>query len=307
MRFRHGDRAGACVVSVVLAALLASRPAAAQPKAAPTEAGAASTAPSAAPAPGARPSPAAGYPPSYPPGVDPWTHAPAAGAPPAATANPLAPMPYPPGAYAPGMVPMQPMVPLFVPNPSVAGTFAGANPYSMGAVYVEIKTSRPVRIERVISPGTTVPVCLSPCRQVLPRNSVYVITGEGVRTTSQFVLPDDRDRLLLDVNPGSTSQAVLGGVLVGAGLITAYLGLIAVAASGIQSDAAQLNDSSSNNSTNTRQVGVGLLVGGGLAGLIGLYLLLDSKTLVKSSTGSQFSQSPAHKHRFAFTARGIEF
>jgi hypothetical protein len=188
-----------------------------------------------------------------------------------------------------------------------AGSPAAADPFALGGVFVELKTSsRPVRIERVIAPGTNYTVCVSPCRQVLPRNSVYVITGDGVRTTSQFVLPDDRDRVVLNVNPGSTAQAIGGGVLMGAGGITAYLGLIVAAASSLQFDSG--TGSQSNNTHNLKTTGEVMIVGGLIAGVAGLYLLFDSKTKVTSSTGSQFSEGPNHKHgRFAFTIRGVEF
>jgi hypothetical protein len=190
------------------------------------------------------------------------------------------------------------------------GSPAAANLFALGGVFVEIKTSsRLVRIERVIAPGTNYTVCVSPCRQVLPRNSVYVITGDGVRTTSQFVLPDDRDRVVLNVDPGSTGQAVGGGVLMGVGGITAYLGLIAAAASGLQFDSGTGSPgSTSNNTHNLKTTGEVMIVGGLIAGVAGLYLLIDSKTKVTSSTGSQFSEGPSHKRgRFAFTTRGVEF
>lgn len=129
-------------------------------------------------------------------------------------------------------MPYPPVNPYFMPNPGLAGSMSATNPYALGGVFVEIRSpSRPVRIDRVIAPGMTMPVCSSPCRQVLPRNSVYVITGDGVRPTSQFVLPDDRDRVLLDVKPGSSGDVMFGAVAAGAGLTSMYLGLIFLAAS----------------------------------------------------------------------------
>lgn len=61
-----------------------------------------------------------------------------------------------------------------------------------------------------------VPVCVSPCRQVLPRDGVYVITGDRVRPTAPFVLPDDRDRVVSEVQPGSLGNATAGKVTSGA-------------------------------------------------------------------------------------------
>lgn len=183
------------------------------------------------------------------------------------------------------------------------------NPYGPGGVYVEVRTSSSnVRIDRVLAPGSTMTVCFAPCRKILPRNSVYVITGDGVRSTSNFILPDDRDRIILDVKAGSTWQGLGGGVLLGGGGVVAYFGLILLLAS-----AAATGDSYSTNSSNSgalKAVGGGMLAGGILAGLLGLYLLSDSHTSVKSSTGAQFSGTPAppgKRARFALTARGLEF
>jgi hypothetical protein len=217
----------------------------------------------------------------------------------------------PPAAYpvGPGGSP-QPYSPTYSPylaNPYAADSWTG--PAAAGGVYVELRSSsRSVRIDRVLSPGNTFPVCFAPCRQVLPRDGVYVIAGEGVRVTSQFVLPDDRDRVVLDVNPGSSGQLVGGVVLAGGGLLTAYLGLLVLAASSLQGFGG--DSTAPTNSGPGRTVGGSMMVGGLLAGLLGLYFIFDSKTKVSSSTGSQFTNAPAPapKHgRFALTARGLEF
>ena len=182
------------------------------------------------------------------------------------------------------------------------------NPYGTGGVYVEVRTSSSnVRIDRVLAPGSTMTVCFAPCRKILPRNSVYVITGDGVRSTSNFILPDDRDRVTLEVKAGSTWQGLGGGVLVGAGGLVAYFGLILLLAG-----TAAANDPYGTGSTGSgslKAAGGGMLAGGILAGLLGLYLLSDSHTTVKSSTGAQFSSTPAPRKRarFALTPRGLEF
>lgn len=206
------------------------------------------------------------------------------------------------------MMPYQPPAPYFMPNPGVSDAMTAANPYSMGGVFVEIRShSRPVRLDRVISPGMTLPVCTSPCRKVLPRNSVYVISGDGVRTTSRFVLPDDRDRVVLDVKPGSSGDVVFGVLAAGAGLISMYVGLIFVAAS-------ELHESSDPYYQERHDKGPGkttgaiMMVGGLIAGIVGLYYIFSSDTEVSSSTGARFSETPTSKRsRFAFTARGLEF
>jgi len=192
-----------------------------------------------------------------------------------------------------------------MPNPYMGGGWPSLpNPYATGGVYVEVRTSsRHVRIERVISPGHTMTVCFAPCRQILPRNSVYVIGGNGVRETSQFVLPDDRDRVTLDVKTGSTGQAAGGALLLGAGLLAAVIGGALLLR----------GDSSSTGRSMSRSLTAGgfFLIGGGIvSGLLGVYLLSDAQTTVSSSTGTHFSGTPVprQKHgRVALTWRGLEF
>ena len=272
----HGARSA---LAVLLAATLASWPAHAQP-----------------------PAPPQPYAPAFPPAPDPWVQGPQAGVPtptantpgPAAgaTAAPAYPSPY----QSPGGWPNQ------IPMP---------NPYGAGGVYLEVKTSSPhVRIDRVLAPGNTVPVCFAPCRKVLPRNYIYVIGGEGVRSTSQFMLPDDRDRVTLDVKAGSTWGALGGGVLLGGGIVVAYVGLLLLLAGTATSAASDPYSTSSSNSGSLKTAGGVMLGGGILAGLLGLYLVSDSHTTVKSSTGSEFSNAPAppkKRARFALTPRGLEF
>jgi hypothetical protein len=182
------------------------------------------------------------------------------------------------------------------------------NPYSMGGVLVTVRSSsRPVRIDRVINPGFTIPVCVSPCRQVLPRNSVYVITGEGIRSTSPFVLPDDRDQVVLDVKPGSSGDTAVGAIALGVGLISAYVGVVLLAASAVRSDQDAYYERKSEDTGRVRTVGGVMVAGGVVAGIVGLYYLFHAKTEVTSSTGSQFTEAPSKPGRFALTAQGLVF
>jgi hypothetical protein len=136
---------------------------------------------------------------------------------------------------------------------------------------------------------------------------VYVITGEGVRATSQFVLPDDRDRVVLDVKPGSSGNVVFGAVAMGAGLISAYIGLVFVAASELNMNSDPYYQENRNTGPG-KTVGGVMIVGGLIAGIVGFYYVLTTKTEVTSSTGARFSETPVPKRsRFAFTARGLEF
>ncbi|MGC9982291.1 MAG: hypothetical protein ABSF35_01555 [Polyangia bacterium] len=292
----HGARSA---LAVFLAATLASWPAQAQPPAP------APSAPPAAPvpAPPAGPvAPSQPYAPGFPPAPDPWLQSPPAGVPgpTPASPGPAVGMPVPPAYPSPYQSPAG--WPYQAPMP---------NPYGPGGVYVEVRTSSSnVRIDRVLAPGSTMTVCFAPCRKILPRNSVYVITGDGVRSTSNFILPDDRDRIILDVKAGSTWQGLGGGVLVGLGVVVTYVGLgLLLVGTSTGTDSDVYSTSSSKSGSLTTAGGV-MLAGGILAGLLGLYLLSDSHTSVKSSTGAQFSGTPApprKRARFALTARGLEF
>ena len=82
-----------------------------------------------------------------------------------------------------------------------------------------------MRIDRVIG-NSRVPACYAPCGKMLDTGSVYVIEGDGVRATSQFVLPDDRDKVTLDVQAGSSARVAGGVILLGAGVASAYLGFV---------------------------------------------------------------------------------
>jgi hypothetical protein len=178
----------------------------------------------------------------------------------------------------------------------------------MGGVYVELRASSPnVRIERVIG-QLRVPVCYAPCRLVLPRSNVYVIGGNGVQPSSQFVLPDDRPQVTLDVQAGSSARMAGGGILAGVGLLTAYAGLIILAAN----DARNPPTTFTQDGTRPPSTGTGtvLLLGGLTVGVVGLYMALGTHTIVRSSTGSVFTESPRRALKppaIAFTSRGLEF
>src|SRR4029077_1973154 len=89
-------------------------------------------------------------------------------------------VPYaPPGGYAyPGAPPQ-----------------AWGSPYGVPGgrlVYVELRSDDPrTRIDRVVG-GARVPACFAPCQKMLETNSLYVIEGDGICATSQFMLLGDR-------------------------------------------------------------------------------------------------------------------
>jgi hypothetical protein len=202
----------------------------------------------------------------------------------------------PPHAYYP--YPGSPGV-----DPNVYGRPpAGADP---GGVYVELRADAPnVRIDRVVN-GMQVAVCVAPCRRVLPRNNVYVIDGVGIRTTTQFMLPDDRQQLTLDVKAGSAARRALGVVLLVGGGVVGYVGLVVAASRTNTYD-------SSTGTYRSRATSGPLAVGaiGAAAVAVGVYLMLTSQTRVQSSSGVTFSRTDdARKKRpaIALTPRGLEF
>jgi hypothetical protein len=159
-----------------------------------------------------------------------------------------------------------------------------------------------VRVDRVIG-STRVPACYAPCRKMLDTGSVYVIGGDGVRATSQFVLPDDRDKVTLDVQAGSSARFAGGIILLGAGAAVAYIGLVVWELG----KASEFNASSSNGSV---RAGETMMLVGLPAVLLGLYLTISTHTTVNSSTGSTFTQEtprPRHRPWIALTPRGLEF
>jgi hypothetical protein len=197
----------------------------------------------------------------------------------------------PPPAYdapaAPAPLPWVPVPPV-APRP--------------GGVYVELRASSPnVRIERLVG-QLRAPVCYAPCRKVLPVNDVYIIGGDGVRSTSQFTLPEDRPQVTLDVKAGSTAQLAGGAGLILLGLIAGYVGYFVYLA-GLVSE---LETGSHTGIT----AGIGIGVGGLALMGVGLVVVLSARTTVTTSTGATFTSAPARRRKrpaLALTPRGLEF
>jgi hypothetical protein len=179
-------------------------------------------------------------------------------------------------------------------------------PAAPATIDVDLQANNPnVRLDRMVG-NLTVPVCLAPCRRSLPRDGIYVIQGDGVPATSRFQLPDDRQRVTLDVHAGSSGRRIVGATLIVAGVVAAYAGLLAADANSLGNG----SDTSSSGGVWAPSSWTLALLGGGLvATLAGAYLCLTTHTTVVSSTGNTFTVAPAaRKHsRFALTPRGLEF
>jgi hypothetical protein len=224
--------------------------------------------------------------------ADPWT-------------SPEGPGNYPQGGYAAAPLGAAP------PDGFQPGAPAGYGPPDGGFIRVDVKADGPgVRLDRVVGPGATVPVCFAPCTRVLPRNNLYVIQGDGVRTTSQFLLPDDRPDVTLKVHAGSTARQTGGAALLVGGIVAAYVGLITTEV-GLAAQTFNDGTQTSNRSTGTATAGAGILVVGIAAAIGGLVMVLGSSTRVDSSTGATFTNAEPPRKRprsaVAVTANGLEF
>jgi hypothetical protein len=208
---------------------------------------------------------------------------------------------YPPPGYPPAGYPPPGYPPAGYPPPGAYPVWGAPPPPRW--VLVELNSDDPrVRIDRVIG-NNRVPACYAPCGKMLDTGSVYVIGGDGVRATSQFVLPDDRDKVTLDVQAGSSARMAGGIILMGGGIASAYLGFLVWELGKIS----EFDSTSSNNGTRT---GATMMLIGIPAAVLGLYLTITTHTTVNSSTGSTFTQEmtrPRKRPWIAFTARGLEF
>ena len=168
-----------------------------------------------------------------------------------------------------------------------------------------------MRIDRYVDGVGQFPVCLAPCRKLLRTDDVYIIDGEGVRTTSRFQLPTDRGSVLLDVKAGSSSKSGTGALFIGLGGALAYVGLIVLEASTVSSAADNLNGTPSSSSQSGQLIGIGLGIGGIALGITGIMMMSSSHTTVVSSTGSVFTENARpvsrRRHAVALTPRGLEF
>ena len=174
---------------------------------------------------------------------------------------------------------------------------------SSEGVFVELRTddSR-VRIERVMSNGSTVPICLAPCRQTLDHRATYVIGGVGLVPTSQFMLPQQRQDVVLTVKPGSWAYQGAGLTLLALGLAAMVVGYMGTGDRPEEPDPMARTKNGSG-----WWLAVGL--GGMGVGALGALMFMGSRTQVQSNTGSAFSGSPPARPRtgLALTARGLEF
>jgi hypothetical protein len=171
-----------------------------------------------------------------------------------------------------------------------------------GSAFVEVRTTATnVRIDRVAPLGVLVPVCLAPCRKVLPGYAAYVIGGDGV-AARRFYLPPDKQRVTLDVRAESTgsAQAAGGVALVVIGSLTSFVG----------ADGALFTALGDFEADRGRSLAIaGSVMLGGLVMLgLGAYLVHTAKTDFFGVVNLSQARPQARKRgALALTPRGLEF
>ena len=77
---------------------------------------------------------------------------------------------------------------------------------------VHLDASSDIVLQRVETTGRTTPVCRAPCDQALDTKPQYQLTGEGLRASNRFHLPDT-NATTVGVKPRSSGGFVAGIVL----------------------------------------------------------------------------------------------
>jgi hypothetical protein len=114
--------------------------------------------------------------------------------------------------------------------------------------------------------------------------------------TSPFLLPDNVNRLTLDVQSGSQARANIGTILAVVGGVVGLIGFIRLTTTG--------------SSPQNDRTGLELLGVGAAAGITGIVIYRMSRTTVISSTGSTFSEQRdrgAKAPAIALTPQGLVF
>jgi hypothetical protein len=234
--------------------------------------------------------------------------------PPAYPAAPPATQAYPPPPPS-AQLPAPPVPTALPPPPAFPTPAAPPSAPGLGGVLVELRSDNPHTRIDVDAGGVTSTACLTPCRRVLARNQIYVIQGDGVRPSSRFMLPDDRAEVTLDVHAGSSSRLMAGALLMGAGFVVSYIGVVVLGTGQTDRSLSDSFDPDRHDRANEElRTGTILLLCGVPTLVVGLYLVLTARTSVVSSSGASFSQenpAPARKRpwhpSFALTPRGLEF
>lgn len=224
------------------------------------------------------------------------------------------------GVEPPPPYPAAPALPASSPAPSSAPPTSSAPAPTTAApaqgdenddgVLVVVRSDNPsVRLDRAEEANHPAEEqCTTPCRVVLPRGHQYMITGPGIQSSSRFELPDDRDRLTLDVKAGS-SRARAGAIaLLLTGGALAVIGYV----SGLGSPLQGFNGVDPQpNSSRSHDYEIGFLIVGVALEAAGVIGILLTRTVVTTDKGTTFSEQPPRRPgkqpRLTLTPRGLAF
>ncbi len=188
------------------------------------------------------------------------------------------------------------------PGASILASSAPSAPAPMAGPRAHVHISTPKTVQLFRRPaGTTgwTNACASPCDIDLPLGDDYRVTGSGVAQSKEFRLQGaPGERLEIVVDPTSASGMVAGGLVAGTGAFAMYIGFLTTLVG-----VAQTNRSCSSYYYSTtsqclrdnrdgpavRNVGLGILLAGTAAAVIGLVVVVNS-------AGTEVTQHGAAAH-----------
>jgi hypothetical protein len=157
-------------------------------------------------------------------------------------------------------------------------------------------------------------LCTGPCDVEADPEHQYRVAGPGIRASRPFQLPRDRANVTITPEIGTTGRQTAGGVLAIGGGSLALVGLPTLLAGlllrGVSADSTTTESEAQDvreTGTTVAVVGGVMLVGGLVAGVVGLNMLLDSRTTVKVSRRSDGSLYVPFASGVAFEPRGFVF
>ncbi len=125
-------------------------------------------------------------------------------------------------------------------------------------------------------------VCPGPCSVDGPADAVYRIGGNGVRRSTPFRLPEDERDVPVTAEAGSTSTTVWGAVLaIGGGSLALTIGLPVLAIGFVANGDDSSGDGTAGVGPPLIEAGAVMTVGGVIAGVAGLIMVLNNRTHVK--------------------------
>ena len=145
------------------------------------------------------------------------------------------------------------------------------------SVFVHVDTPEPVELQGETDekrrPFST--ICVSPCDTVVPAVGQYRISGDGIRPSRRFVLPEGAIHDTMVVSPKSS-------LAFGAGIVLTVVGAAALGLGALGLIFSRFDDSPDGSNDQTgRNVAIGLMLGGGaVAGGGAALIVLNASTKV---------------------------